>query len=202
MSSLLPNTATALEKNLDQTINIAINLPIEIRTLWNHKTCSAHLLPYLAWALSVDRWDEEWPISVKRDVIARSFEIHKIKGTMAAVKSAVEPMGYKASVNEWWQKSPEGVPGTISISVSVENVGITETMYSEVARMIDDVKPISRHLVGLDIMLQSSGKAHVSATNFSGDVTTIYPYMPTEKVISGRCRTGGSVHIIDQLTIY
>ncbi|GHK16942.1 hypothetical protein ECZU03_07310 [Escherichia coli] len=33
-------------------------MPVPLRTLWNWRTCPVKLLPYLAWALSVDRWDE------------------------------------------------------------------------------------------------------------------------------------------------
>ncbi len=46
-------------------------VPVPLRTLWNWRACCpVNLLPYLAWALSVDRWDEKWPEATKRSVCA------------------------------------------------------------------------------------------------------------------------------------
>ncbi len=59
---------------------------IPLRTLYNPDTCPVHLLPHLAWAWSVDRWDPEWPESVKRAAIKASFYIHKHKGTIGALR--------------------------------------------------------------------------------------------------------------------
>ena len=39
-----------------------------------------HLLPYLARAFSVDRWDRNWPEETKRQVIRDAWLIHRHKG--------------------------------------------------------------------------------------------------------------------------
>lgn len=51
--------------------------------------CPPELLPWLAWALSVDLWDEEWSVERKRRVIANSFHLHRLKGTAAGLKKYV-----------------------------------------------------------------------------------------------------------------
>jgi len=70
MTSLLPNNATPLERAVEGagTETTAITL----RTLYNPDTCPAHLLYQLAWAWSVDRWDDGWSEAVKRSVIKSS----------------------------------------------------------------------------------------------------------------------------------
>ncbi|MCW9529462.1 phage tail protein I, partial [Klebsiella grimontii] len=35
-------------------------ITVALRTLWTPTACPVDLLPYLAWALSVDRWDKNW----------------------------------------------------------------------------------------------------------------------------------------------
>jgi phage tail P2-like protein len=53
------------------------------------------LLPYLAWALSVDRWDKDWPAERKIAAIQKSYWLHRRKGTRAAVRRVVEDMGFQ-----------------------------------------------------------------------------------------------------------
>ena len=69
-------------------------VPVPLRQLWNPWTCRSDLLPYLAWAFSVDRWDEAWPISTKRKAVADAFYLHKYKGTTGAMRRVVEPFGF------------------------------------------------------------------------------------------------------------
>lgn len=130
-SSLLPNNASSLEQNLAQTGSLTEQMPVPLRSLWQPDSCPAALLPYLAWAFSVDRWDENWPADTKRQVIAASFYIHQHKGTIGALQRAVEPLGFLIRVTEWWQLRPEGIPGTFALEVGVREQGITEQMYVE-----------------------------------------------------------------------
>ncbi|MEN1451482.1 phage tail protein I, partial [Pseudomonas aeruginosa] len=56
---LLPRNATELEQLAAQALADIQRVPIPLRTLWNPSTCPVPLLPYLAWAFSVDRWDSK-----------------------------------------------------------------------------------------------------------------------------------------------
>ncbi|HBO3362576.1 TPA: phage tail protein I, partial [Pseudomonas aeruginosa] len=154
---VLPGNATQLERLAAQALADIQRVPIPLRTLWNPSTCPVPLLPYLAWAFSVDRWDSKWPESAKRAAIHAAYVIHSRKGTIGALRRVVEPLGYLIEVHEWWQKAPAGVPGTFSLLVGVLETGITEEMYEELTWLIDDAKPLTRHLVGLSISLESTG---------------------------------------------
>lgn len=113
-------------------------------------TCPANLLPWLAWAFSVDRWDEKWPEATKRAVIRDAYFIHCHKGTIGAIRRVVEPLGYLINVKEWWETNDP--PGTFRLDIGVLESGITEEMYLEMERLIADAKPASRHLIGLNII--------------------------------------------------
>ncbi|PPD36015.1 MAG: phage tail protein I [Methylomonas sp.] len=94
VSRLLPPNATAQEHALDDSIARMADVPVEIATLWNSHTCPIELLPWLAWALSVDEWDETWSDAQKRAVVAASYQTHSHKGTPYAIKSALQALGY------------------------------------------------------------------------------------------------------------
>lgn len=66
MNSLLPPGSSPLERRLAQTCSGISDLQVPLRDLWNPATCPVSFLPYLAWAFSVDRWDESWAENVKR----------------------------------------------------------------------------------------------------------------------------------------
>ncbi|HFI9074817.1 TPA: phage tail protein I [Escherichia coli] len=107
MNSLLPSGSTSLERRLAQTCSGISDLQVPLRDLWNPATCPVSFLPYLAWAFSVDRWDEGWTESVKRQVVKDAFYIHQHKGTTSAVRRVVEPFGFLIRIIEWWQGETE-----------------------------------------------------------------------------------------------
>ncbi|HBD3080495.1 TPA: phage tail protein I, partial [Escherichia coli] len=146
---LLPVGSSPLEVTAAAALSEIQRVPVPLRTLWNWRTCPVNLLPYLAWALSVDRWDEKWPEATKRSVCASSFFVHQHKGTISALRRVVEPLGFLIEVREWWQLDEE--PGTFRLVVGVLDSGITDEMYQELERLIEDAKPASRHLTGLAI---------------------------------------------------
>lgn len=175
------------------------NVPVPLRQLWNADLCPLPLLPYLAWAWSVDRWDESWPETTKRAVVKSSAYVHKRKGTIGALRRVVEPLGYLIRVTEWWKTGE--TPGTFRLDVGVLETGITDEMYFELERLIDGAKPCSRHLIGLSINLDVSGAIPVSAASYDGDELTVYPYLPETITVTGQHYTGGTLHIIDSVSV-
>ncbi|MEE1883345.1 phage tail protein I [Pseudomonas soli] len=200
MTSLLPHNSTPLERAVeaagaDETV-------ILLRRLYNPDTCPAHLLYQLAWAWSVDRWDEKWPEAVKRSVIRSSFYVHSRKGTIGALRRVVEPLGYLIEVKEWWQAVPEGVPGTFALQVGVLDQGITEEMYDELVRLIDGAKPVSRHLIGLAIALSSSGCLRLGVSLVEGESIDVYPPTSRDIEVGGTYGHVGREHQIEYLDVY
>ncbi len=200
MRSLLPLNSTPLERGIEATFAETTLIPL--RTLYNPDTCPVHLLPHLAWAWSVDRWDPAWPEPVKRAAIKASFYIHKHKGTIGALRRVVEPLGYLIEVLEWWQTAPEGVPGTFALKVGVLDTGITEEMYLELERLIDDAKPVSRQLTGLAISLETQGDLNIAACLYEGDEIDVYPPVMRDIEVTGSFGVIGREHTIDTLDIY
>lgn len=201
MSELLPANSTRLERNL-ATVGAAIErIPVPLRDLFNPDRCPVDYLPFLAWALSVDRWSPEWPEATKRAVIKASFFIHQRKGTIGALRRVVEPLGFLLRVTEWWQMVPEGEPGTFRLDIGVTDQGITDEMYEELSRLINDAKPVSRHLTGLAINMEVRGTANIGVAAFLGDETTVYSYAPGPIEVPLAAGFYACVHLIDTMAI-
>jgi len=200
MNSLLPLNSTALEQAIEAAGAEVTEIPL--RALYNPDTCPAHLLHQLAWAWSVDRWDETWPEAIKRSVIRSAFYVHAHKGTIGALRRVVEPLGYLIEVREWWQSVPEGVPGSFELQVGVLETGITEEMYQELTRLIEDAKPVSRHLIGLAISLASTGYMRLGMGLYEGEEIDVYPPMSYDIEVSGSFGHVGREHQIEYLDVY
>ena len=199
---LLPNNSTPLELQAAQALAQIQRVPIPLRQLCNPNTCPVAVLPYLAWAFSVDRWDSNWSEATKRAAIRSSRYIHAHKGTIGALRRVVDPLGYLIEVVEWWETVPEGVPGTFALKIGVLDTGITEEMYLELNWLIDDAKPLTRPLTGLAISLECSGTVFIGACVYEGDELSVYPPTQRDIDVSGVYRIGGREHHIDTMDIY
>lgn len=172
-SSLLPSNRTPLEQALAQLSTGDLGLANVLRQMHLIDTCPAELLPWLAIQRSVDRWDPEWSEPIKRKVVTDSFEVHKRKGTVGALRRVVEPFAEIIDITEWHQLEPMGAPGTFSMSLALFDSGLSDTAIAELERMINDTKPVSRHLVGLSITYSPNGTYYIGAGISSGDEVTI-----------------------------
>ena len=94
--TLLPDNRTSFEEAADLTGARIADLPIGLRELVQPHAVPAPHLPWLAWGLSVDLWDKDWPEEKKRARTARSLPFHAIKGTQTAIAEALAVMGAEA----------------------------------------------------------------------------------------------------------
>jgi phage tail P2-like protein len=99
--SLLPPNATKLELALEGAAADRIEaIPVPIPTVNDAAQCPASVLPFLAWARSVDVYDASWSVATKRDVVGTALAIHRTKGTPDSVKRAIAAWGIEATVME------------------------------------------------------------------------------------------------------
>lgn len=175
--------SSVLEQRAAAACAVISDLSVPLRDLWNPWRCPVKFLPYLAWAFSVDSWDENWIEAEKRAVISEAFWLHQRKGTIAAIRRVVEKMGYSLTIEEWWEVADPA--GTFRLEVDVNDIGLTEKILNELTRLINDAKPVSRHLTQLNIAAKVRGDIWVGSTLCCGEIISIYPadFEPEENII-------------------
>jgi phage tail P2-like protein len=142
---LLPPNATSLERALEGGVARLSDVPVPLRALWNPATCPLDLLPYLAWALSIDGWSSDWPEAVKRNRVTSALAIQRAKGTASSVRSVVESFGGSVALKEWWQTAPQGAPHTFALVLDVDGIVPAERSAAFVDAVIAEVwraKPV------------------------------------------------------------
>jgi len=178
--SLLPPNATKPEQDMDASMARLSDIPVLNGTTWNPDTIPAHLLPWLAWAMSVDTWNPAWPESVKRQVIRMSFAVHRIKGTIGALELALDALQLDGvAVTEWFQNAQN--PYTFWVDVELSTRGLSDAETTEITAVIDRTKNVRSHLSQLNIWLTSKSTSPVvGALAIAGEIVEVQPYSITE----------------------
>lgn len=91
--TLLPPNRTELEEAFDLTGARVDELPVDLPKLVRpYEIPSAHL-PWLAWGLSVDLWEKEWPEEKHRNLVANALPMHARKGTQTSIAEHIKIVG-------------------------------------------------------------------------------------------------------------
>lgn len=175
---LLPPNRTPFEAAVSKTAPLSLDVEV-LRTLWNPWTIPAALLPWLAWALSVDEWDKTWDEATQRRVIAASIGIHRKKGSVAAVRAALTSIGHSSRLIEWWQQEPRGIPHTFRIEVEIEDRGIDENTLQSIERQVFSVKPVRSHFT-TRMIGKTKATLSFGIVTVSGETTEVLPYSLTQ----------------------
>jgi phage tail P2-like protein len=174
-TSLLPFNATSQEVALEGATARIGDVPVLVRESWDPDTCPSALLPWLAWAFSVDAWNASWTDAQKRAAIKNSVYIHRHKGTAGAVATAVGSLGYDATnIVEWFQQTPPAAPYTFDVQVVVDQVGIPDSSaFDDIVAAAESAKNVRSHLTGVNILGVTAGQFYFGCAVICGETVTI-----------------------------
>lgn len=189
---LLPPNATATETAISRTTARIDGFPTPARSMWNPDTCPVAFLPWLAWTLSVDEWDGGWSEETKREVIRASIGIHRQKGTLWAVKRALQVMGYGTAIITEGRQTMVGWPWVVGDTTRVGGANhwaeywvtitqaITPIMVDAIVRRLRAVAPARCRLTRINV---DSVLVAVGGPWLVGDVAvTVGATYPTEVI--------------------
>lgn len=150
-------------------------VPAPFEASINSEACPESHLPWLAWQFSVDMWEPDWPIYVRRNAVHESLKIHRRKGTVAAVREAIGAIGVPVEIEEWHQQVPRGQPYTFRVLI---NSVVTPVSKSDIRRLlesIDRTKNVRSHLTGLIPGLTTYSNARFAAATIAGVTRQVNP---------------------------
>ena len=171
--SLLPINVSELLKDLENSSLKATTLEALNRYVTNHDLAPDNILPWLAWAVSVDDWSDNWSLAVKRNVIKASINVHKKKGTIGALRSALEAFNYEnIAVEEWFDYG--GDPHFFRVFFDVTKPGFDVGILPQVQKVIDNTKNVRSHLESLKAFLSAEmGLINMGSAMISKEITPL-----------------------------
>lgn len=173
--SLLPPNASILIKDLEAVLGEALDLETLNRFVNNPSVAPQNILPWLAWAVSADDWSDSWSEEVRRNVIKASIEVHQRKGTIGALKKALEAFNYtNIKVEEWFDYGAE--PYFFRVFFDVVEPGFDVNILPDVQKVIDNTKNARSHLESLRAYLSAEmGLTYLGSIIISKEVTSLDP---------------------------
>jgi len=130
---MLPPNATQLEQKLAGLTALLDKVTVDVSQLWSEKYCPPSHLPWLAWAMGLELWNNDWHPGVKHKLIAHAAQMHKYKGTRRAVRDAIRfVLAMKADpqrtnlnnladfdasyvIREWWEQDDAAADASIPV---------------------------------------------------------------------------------------
>lgn len=173
-NSILPNNATPAELALEAAVARVQCVEVDvIGTMQSPQNIPDAALPWLAWAFSVDNWDETWSDAQKRATVAASYMIHRKKGTVGAIRSALDALGIGLVLTEWFQMTPPGAPYTFSVSVTSGDTDVSQSQLQQAMAVIQTTKNLRSQLLSLDVSTVSDGTVYHGGACGIGNTITI-----------------------------
>lgn len=173
---LLPPNATPLERSVSTAIARPGVIAFDLGALWNPATCPADLLPWLAWGLSIDRWDPTWTDDEKRAATASAIEDQRHKGTRWAVEQVLQRFDDLLQLVEWFEVLPHLDRHTFEVRlplVDADGVAGGRRVSADFARAIiaevSRAKPVRAHFMLVQSLELAGGIlpfAALQATNY------------------------------------
>lgn len=146
---LLPPNRTPLESALADACAVDLDVS-SLRGLADSARCPAALLPWLAWSMSVDSWDQALTEPQQRALIRSSVPIHQRKGTAGAVRRAMAALGVAIECREW-RDIPGAAPYTFQLTAWANDnhapAGplLDADLYRRLRRVVDEAKNERSH---------------------------------------------------------
>lgn len=171
--SLLPPNATVAELAQEGATSRVSSVPVPVRDMWNADTCPANLLPWLAWAFSIDNWNTNWTEEQKRNAVKAAYVVHTQKGTIGAVRRSLEALGLGMQVIEWFNDDPVGDPYTFRITLDAQFGEITQAALTNALTVIRSAKNLRSHLASVTLAILSQATVFVGAYALIGVELTV-----------------------------
>ncbi|ATI41955.1 phage tail protein I [Pacificitalea manganoxidans] len=173
MSELLPHNASSGEHALDDTTARLGAVPVPLRDVWSASDCPAQALPWLAWALSVDLWETGWSVEQKRGAVRSAIEVQRRKGTIGAVKQALEAIGVDARVLEWHRQDDPGAAFTYQLLLETRATAIGLGTLDTLIAAVDRVKSLRSHLDQIRLTAVAVAPPQVAVVGTCGHAITV-----------------------------
>lgn len=202
---LPPNLKTdpdmiAASKAVDTEFTLVVNEVKNCIILPRIDELESNLVDLLAWELHVDFYDSALPLETRRALVKNSAQLHRIKGTPAAVEMAASTVFGQCSLDEWFNYG--GNPYYFKVNVDASQQGASQSDLAKLENLINQYKNTRSWLEIINIFLTSNSAVFSSAAMMTGEEITVYPWNITDVSCSGVMRFGPGYQAVETTTIY
>lgn len=173
MASLIPRTAPPAMRAAEAVTEHITVLPVEIAKAKTPQTVPASHAAWLAWEYSVDEWDAGWSLTQQRLAIMAAPAIHRLKGTVGALKRAFAALGTSGTIQEWHQYAGQPYRFRCLVNLNVETLTVEDM--KRITRVCLATKNVRSFFEGFTAVRDVPGEIIVGAGLYSEVRATFRP---------------------------
>ena len=154
-------------------------VPLDQLLIYLVDNVTASALPHLAEQFSVTGYDG-WALAQgetdRRNIIKRAIALHRRKGTLWAVRTAIESLGFAADVTEWFDYG--GAPYCFRVAIAIPDGAATPANYlASIPGIIDEYKSFRSTCDAVSITVsQPAGGVYVASASVVGGIIITQPH--------------------------
>jgi len=131
------------------------------------------VLAQLAYDRHIEGYSHVLPRSVRESLVRKAIQLHRYKGTPAAMQSALDSLGYGMTIKEWFEY--DGEPYHFKIELDLFGQEITEAEYALIDTFIRQYKNVRSKLDGITINYALDGAFYEAVTMQTSEIITLRP---------------------------
>ena len=157
-------TADAIVQRIDENQVGMVYISIDIQ--------EEELLDILAKDFKVDWWSADSSLEEKRDILKKSWHVHRLLGTKAAVESAISSVYGSAHVEEWFEY--DGEPYHFRVLIDSEETMADSDKLKTVISKIIYYKNLRSELDDINFtQVQEMPKRYIGTAVQASNITTL-----------------------------
>lgn len=136
----------------------------------------------------------------KINLIEKSYSIHRIKGTKAALVRVLNLLNMRGKVSQWFEY--DGDPYYFKIDIEIGTRGMDDRTLLLLDNLIHEYKNRRSWIEKINLHLSGQGKLFIGANLSFGEEITVYPWSPTNIETKGYVRIGSYAKSFESLSVY
>ena len=159
IKALIESIEPEFEKVKNEIINVLIYPRID--------ELNEEVLDLLAYQFHIEGYDLATSIEEKRNLIKKSIELHKYKGTKYAIEQVLKALGLEGQIKEWFEYG--GKPYYFKIEIDINktldrNIVLSNTVREKLTKLINEYKNLRSKLEDLRLKVIEETNLNLFAT--------------------------------------
>lgn len=193
----------AASKAVDKGFYDVVNQVRLLSILSNLNEQDEAVLDHLLWQFHITE-DEGASLAETREekinLIENAFEIHRMKGTKAALERVLDLLNMTGIIREWFEYN--GEPYMFRVDIQVRNKGLSERTITLLERLINTYKNLRSWVEVINFYLTSNSKLYVASATYYGEEITVYPWQASSIESKGSFKLGTASQSVETLSVY
>lgn len=163
----------AFDEILDERFK---KLELKVLELYDVDKIPVDVLPHLARQYHItgnEGWIQADTVEKKRTLIKNAIRFHRLRGTKYSIIKALESVGYKAELSEWFEY--KGKPFYFKVNLILDEKGIDIDTRNSLIDLVKSYKNVRSHLESFDSALNSTAKPQIVCITSLARTIEVYP---------------------------